>query len=63
MTLTDPDREFVMEIDSNREITITPAKDRVTLVLGIRDPHAIAVVELTMSELDVLITELERHQT
>jgi hypothetical protein len=58
--LLDTEREFTLIIDSQRTITVTPTMDGQSVVIGTEDPNSIAIVEITMSEVDGLIEGLDR---
>lgn len=54
----DLDREFVMNIDDRRSIRGVPTHDGKTVVLTVEDPHSIAIVELTQTEVGELVLKL-----
>jgi sRNA-binding carbon storage regulator CsrA len=51
--------ESIIQIDHVRSIAVTPTRGN-TVVLAVEDPHSVAVVEITVSEVDALIEALQR---
>jgi len=55
----DHSRTATLEIDDQRTVTVIPVEGA-GITLGVEDPTSVAIVEMTMGEVDALIEILQR---
>jgi hypothetical protein len=56
------DREWSLEIDRHRYISLIPTEDGASVVITLMDRTGVAIVELTRLELDELIAALDPYR-
>jgi hypothetical protein len=54
--------EIVIVIDAVRSVTVNPTPDGETVVLMVEDPHSVAGIEMTQSELGEVINALSKFR-